>query len=79
MNTRCPPFSHCRLTGATTSEDNAALGSLQASSEAPGQTTGVAGARNTMLVNAATALREGYTDTHDYAPNKVTELYQNCC
>ncbi|MGH0184326.1 UNVERIFIED_CONTAM: hypothetical protein FKN15_014467 [Acipenser sinensis] len=30
---------------ATASEDNAALGSLQASPQAPGQTTGVAGAR----------------------------------
>ncbi|MGH0119882.1 UNVERIFIED_CONTAM: hypothetical protein FKN15_059263 [Acipenser sinensis] len=41
-------FSHCRLTmqppRATASEDNAALGSLQASLQALGQTTGVAGA-----------------------------------
>ncbi|MGH0179467.1 UNVERIFIED_CONTAM: hypothetical protein FKN15_001643 [Acipenser sinensis] len=51
MNTRCPPkrvpsaarfFTHCELTA---SEDNEALGSLQASPQAPGQTTGVAGAR----------------------------------
>ncbi|MGH0127926.1 UNVERIFIED_CONTAM: hypothetical protein FKN15_039283 [Acipenser sinensis] len=35
-----PPCSHLR---ATASEDNAALGSLQASPQAPGQTTGVAG------------------------------------
>ncbi|MGH0117248.1 UNVERIFIED_CONTAM: hypothetical protein FKN15_032215 [Acipenser sinensis] len=52
-STRCPPkcvpsanrfFSHCRLTmqppRATVSEDNAAQGSLQASPQAPGQTTG---------------------------------------
>ncbi|MGH0136084.1 UNVERIFIED_CONTAM: hypothetical protein FKN15_019042 [Acipenser sinensis] len=57
-NTRCTPksvpsadriFTHCRLTmqppRATVSEDNAALGSLQASPQAPGQTTGVTGAR----------------------------------
>ncbi|MGH0178264.1 UNVERIFIED_CONTAM: hypothetical protein FKN15_076892 [Acipenser sinensis] len=41
-------FTHCRLTmqppRATALEDNAALGSLQASPQAPGQTTGVAGA-----------------------------------
>ncbi|MGH0123646.1 UNVERIFIED_CONTAM: hypothetical protein FKN15_012786 [Acipenser sinensis] len=56
-NTRCLPkhmplaarfFTHCRLTmqppRATALEDNAALGSLQASPQAPGQTTGVAGA-----------------------------------
>ncbi|MGH0157387.1 UNVERIFIED_CONTAM: hypothetical protein FKN15_033399 [Acipenser sinensis] len=55
MNTYCPPkrvplaarfFTHCRLTvqppRATASEDNAALGSLQASPQVPGQTTGVA-------------------------------------
>ncbi|MGH0171891.1 UNVERIFIED_CONTAM: hypothetical protein FKN15_014586 [Acipenser sinensis] len=40
-----PPCSHLRATG---SEDNAALSSLQASPQAPGQTTGVAGARPTM-------------------------------
>ncbi|MGH0173385.1 UNVERIFIED_CONTAM: hypothetical protein FKN15_069968 [Acipenser sinensis] len=53
MSTRCPPkcvpsadhfFSNCRLTKqpprATASEDNTALGSLQASPQAPGQTTG---------------------------------------
>ncbi|MGH0129897.1 UNVERIFIED_CONTAM: hypothetical protein FKN15_029239 [Acipenser sinensis] len=58
MNTRCPPkrvpsadrfFTHCGLTmqppRATASEDNTALGSLQASPQAPGQTTGVTGAR----------------------------------
>ncbi|MGH0133661.1 UNVERIFIED_CONTAM: hypothetical protein FKN15_073428 [Acipenser sinensis] len=58
-STRCPPkrvlsadcfFTHCRLTmqppRATVSEDNAALGSLQANPQAPGQTTGVAGARD---------------------------------
>ncbi|MGH0134703.1 UNVERIFIED_CONTAM: hypothetical protein FKN15_014981 [Acipenser sinensis] len=58
-STRCPPkhvpsadrffCSHCRLTmqppRATVSEDNAALGSLQASPPALGQTTGVADAR----------------------------------
>ncbi|XP_058848546.1 junctophilin-3-like isoform X2 [Acipenser ruthenus] len=40
-------FSHCRLTMQPhqSSEDNAALGSLQASPQALGQTTGVAGAR----------------------------------
>ncbi|MGH0139175.1 UNVERIFIED_CONTAM: hypothetical protein FKN15_069027, partial [Acipenser sinensis] len=51
---RCPPkrvlsadcfFTHCRLTmqppRATVSEDNAALGSLQANPQAPGQTTGI--------------------------------------
>ncbi|MGH0134547.1 UNVERIFIED_CONTAM: hypothetical protein FKN15_055532 [Acipenser sinensis] len=56
--TRSPPkrvpsadhiFRHCRFTvqppRATVLEDNAALGSLQASLQAPGQTTGVAGAR----------------------------------
>ncbi|MGH0155291.1 UNVERIFIED_CONTAM: hypothetical protein FKN15_033050 [Acipenser sinensis] len=37
-----PPCSHLRVTA---SEDNVALGSLQASPQAPGQTTGVAGAR----------------------------------
>ncbi|MGH0150114.1 UNVERIFIED_CONTAM: hypothetical protein FKN15_018273 [Acipenser sinensis] len=54
MNTRCPPKppaslhsadSPCSRLRATASEDNAALGSLQASLQAPGQTTGVAGAR----------------------------------
>ncbi|MGH0165362.1 UNVERIFIED_CONTAM: hypothetical protein FKN15_053663 [Acipenser sinensis] len=57
-NTRCPPkrvplavrfFTHCRLTmqppRATATEDNAVLDSLQASPQAPGQTTGVAGAQ----------------------------------
>ncbi|XP_041131206.1 uncharacterized protein LOC121329607 [Polyodon spathula] len=52
-NTRCPPktvllaarfFTHCRLNmkspGATVSEDNTALGSLQVSPVAPDQTTG---------------------------------------
>ncbi|MGH0132442.1 UNVERIFIED_CONTAM: hypothetical protein FKN15_035949 [Acipenser sinensis] len=34
--------SPCRYLRATVSEDNAALGSLQASPQAPGQTTGVA-------------------------------------
>ncbi|MGH0169590.1 UNVERIFIED_CONTAM: hypothetical protein FKN15_057114 [Acipenser sinensis] len=56
--THCPPknvpsatrfFTHCRLTmqqpRATALEDNAALGSLQASPQLPGQTTGVAGGR----------------------------------
>ncbi|MGH0131637.1 UNVERIFIED_CONTAM: hypothetical protein FKN15_061730 [Acipenser sinensis] len=56
--TRFPPkhvpsddhfFTHCRLTTqpprATASVDNAALGSLQASTQVPGQTTGLAGAR----------------------------------
>ncbi|MGH0167042.1 UNVERIFIED_CONTAM: hypothetical protein FKN15_006298 [Acipenser sinensis] len=46
-------FSHCRLTmqppRATASEDNAALGSLQASLQAPVKTTGVTGARQTMV------------------------------
>ncbi|MGH0122025.1 UNVERIFIED_CONTAM: hypothetical protein FKN15_007369 [Acipenser sinensis] len=37
--------SPCSRLRATESEDNAALGSLQASLQAPGQTTGVAGAR----------------------------------
>ncbi|MGH0119902.1 UNVERIFIED_CONTAM: hypothetical protein FKN15_059830 [Acipenser sinensis] len=37
--------THHAANPATESEDNAALGSLQASSQAPGQTTGVAGAR----------------------------------
>ncbi|MGH0128586.1 UNVERIFIED_CONTAM: hypothetical protein FKN15_030175 [Acipenser sinensis] len=58
MNTRCPPKrvpsaaslhsadSPCSRLRATASEDNAALGSLQASPQAPCQTTGVAGARN---------------------------------
>ncbi|MGH0123135.1 UNVERIFIED_CONTAM: hypothetical protein FKN15_026250 [Acipenser sinensis] len=54
-STRCPQkrvpsadrfFTHCRLTmqppRATALEDNAALGSLEASPQAPGQTTGVA-------------------------------------
>ncbi|MGH0162908.1 UNVERIFIED_CONTAM: hypothetical protein FKN15_043833 [Acipenser sinensis] len=54
-NTRCPPnrvpsaariFTRCRLTmqppRGTVLEDNAALGSVQASPQAPGQTTGVA-------------------------------------
>ncbi|MGH0149603.1 UNVERIFIED_CONTAM: hypothetical protein FKN15_048988 [Acipenser sinensis] len=53
MNTRCPPKrvpsaarfftadSPCSRLRATASEDNAALGSLQASPQAPGQTTGV--------------------------------------
>ncbi|MGH0175911.1 UNVERIFIED_CONTAM: hypothetical protein FKN15_017452 [Acipenser sinensis] len=59
MNTRCPLksvpsaahfFTHsadspCSRLRATAWEDNAALGSLQASPQAPGQTTGVAGAR----------------------------------
>ncbi|MGH0126471.1 UNVERIFIED_CONTAM: hypothetical protein FKN15_028318 [Acipenser sinensis] len=62
MNTRCPPkrvpsaacfFTLCRLAcsrlRATESEDNAALGSLQASPQVPSQTTGVAGARSTLL------------------------------
>ncbi|MGH0176365.1 UNVERIFIED_CONTAM: hypothetical protein FKN15_072187 [Acipenser sinensis] len=56
MNTRCPPkrvrqppaslhsaVSPCSRLRATASEDNTALGSLQASPQAPGQTTGVAG------------------------------------
>ncbi|MGH0131257.1 UNVERIFIED_CONTAM: hypothetical protein FKN15_024404 [Acipenser sinensis] len=61
MNTRCPPkrvlsaarfFLHsadspCSHHRATASEDNAAPGSLQASQQAPGQSTGVAGARST--------------------------------
>ncbi|MGH0147313.1 UNVERIFIED_CONTAM: hypothetical protein FKN15_048208 [Acipenser sinensis] len=37
--------SPCSRLRATASEDNPALGSLQASPQAPGQTTGVAGAR----------------------------------
>ncbi|MGH0171786.1 UNVERIFIED_CONTAM: hypothetical protein FKN15_008968 [Acipenser sinensis] len=37
--------SPCSHFTATASEDNAALGSLQASLQAPGQTTGVAGVR----------------------------------
>ncbi|MGH0140766.1 UNVERIFIED_CONTAM: hypothetical protein FKN15_026156 [Acipenser sinensis] len=41
FHTADPPCSHLR---ATVSEDNAALGSLQASLQAPGQTTGVAAA-----------------------------------
>ncbi|MGH0132297.1 UNVERIFIED_CONTAM: hypothetical protein FKN15_059381 [Acipenser sinensis] len=54
MNTRCPPkrvpsavrfFTFCRLIRTTASEDNAALGNLQANPQALGQTTGVAGAR----------------------------------
>ncbi|MGH0147288.1 UNVERIFIED_CONTAM: hypothetical protein FKN15_012799 [Acipenser sinensis] len=54
MNTRCPLkhvplaarfFTLCSRLRATASEDNAALGSLQASPQAPSQTTGVAGAR----------------------------------
>ncbi|MGH0157580.1 UNVERIFIED_CONTAM: hypothetical protein FKN15_034561 [Acipenser sinensis] len=57
-NTRCPPkrvpsadhFFHsagppCSQTRATVSDDNAALGGLQSSPQAPGQSTGVAGAR----------------------------------
>ncbi|MGH0153886.1 UNVERIFIED_CONTAM: hypothetical protein FKN15_025679 [Acipenser sinensis] len=52
MNTRCPPkrvppaarfFTLCRLTVQLPQSYNAALGSLQASPQAPGQTTGVAG------------------------------------
>ncbi|MGH0136965.1 UNVERIFIED_CONTAM: hypothetical protein FKN15_071068 [Acipenser sinensis] len=55
MNPRCPPkhvpsathfFTPCSHLRATASEDNAALGSLQASPQAPGQTTGVAGVRS---------------------------------
>ncbi|MGH0126930.1 UNVERIFIED_CONTAM: hypothetical protein FKN15_028003 [Acipenser sinensis] len=42
FHTADSPCSHPR---ATASEDNAALGQLQASPQAPGQTTGVAGAR----------------------------------
>ncbi|MGH0172528.1 UNVERIFIED_CONTAM: hypothetical protein FKN15_003320 [Acipenser sinensis] len=66
MNTRCPLkcvpsaarfFTHCRLTmqppRATASEDNAALGSLKASPQAPGQITGVAGARYCMSITVA--------------------------
>ncbi|MGH0191795.1 UNVERIFIED_CONTAM: hypothetical protein FKN15_076043 [Acipenser sinensis] len=54
MNTCCPPkcvpsadrfFTPCSHLGATASEDNAARGNLQASPQALGQTTGVAGAR----------------------------------
>ncbi|MGH0153860.1 UNVERIFIED_CONTAM: hypothetical protein FKN15_061926 [Acipenser sinensis] len=69
MNTHCPPkrvpsaarfFTLCRLTmqppQSYSVEDNAALGSLQASPQAPGQTTGVAGAR-------ASALDSEYRDT----------------
>ncbi|MGH0153832.1 UNVERIFIED_CONTAM: hypothetical protein FKN15_046660 [Acipenser sinensis] len=57
-NTRCPPkrvpsadrffslcWPACSQPRATVSEDSAALGSLQASSQAPGQSTEVAGAR----------------------------------
>ncbi|MGH0163781.1 UNVERIFIED_CONTAM: hypothetical protein FKN15_058537 [Acipenser sinensis] len=40
-----PPCSHLR---ATTSEDHAALGNLQTGLQAPGQSTGVAGARPAM-------------------------------
>ncbi|MGH0148794.1 UNVERIFIED_CONTAM: hypothetical protein FKN15_020879 [Acipenser sinensis] len=40
--------SPCSHLNATASEDNAALGSLQASPQAPGQTTGVAVARPAM-------------------------------
>ncbi|MGH0138839.1 UNVERIFIED_CONTAM: hypothetical protein FKN15_029096 [Acipenser sinensis] len=42
FHTADSPCSHLR---GVASEDNAALGSLQASPEAPDQTTGVAGAR----------------------------------
>ncbi|XP_041088351.1 uncharacterized protein LOC121302437 [Polyodon spathula] len=42
LHTAGPPCSQHR---ATASEDNAALGSLQASSQAPGKITGVAGAQ----------------------------------
>ncbi|MGH0115220.1 UNVERIFIED_CONTAM: hypothetical protein FKN15_070740, partial [Acipenser sinensis] len=42
FHTADSPCSHPR---ATASEDNAALGQLQASPQAPGQTTGVAGAQ----------------------------------
>ncbi|MGH0117257.1 UNVERIFIED_CONTAM: hypothetical protein FKN15_032224, partial [Acipenser sinensis] len=71
--TRCPPkrvpsadrfFSYCRLTmqppRATASEDNAALGCLQASPQAPGQTKAVAGARVIfhLLVNKTSAGRD---------------------
>ncbi|MGH0165570.1 UNVERIFIED_CONTAM: hypothetical protein FKN15_066488 [Acipenser sinensis] len=45
FHTADSPCSHPR---ATASENNAALGQLQASPQAPGQTTGVAGARLTM-------------------------------
>ncbi|MGH0121481.1 UNVERIFIED_CONTAM: hypothetical protein FKN15_023779 [Acipenser sinensis] len=44
FHTANPPCSHL---SATASEDNAALGSLQASPQAPGQTTGLAGAQTT--------------------------------
>ncbi|MGH0184542.1 UNVERIFIED_CONTAM: hypothetical protein FKN15_024198 [Acipenser sinensis] len=46
--------SPCSRLRATASEDNAALGSLQACPQAPGQTTGVAGAR--MLMAALEAV-----------------------
>ncbi|MGH0153639.1 UNVERIFIED_CONTAM: hypothetical protein FKN15_052373 [Acipenser sinensis] len=51
MRCRQPPTSlhsadsPCSRLRATASNDNAALGNLQASPQAPGQTTGVAGAR----------------------------------
>ncbi|MGH0176981.1 UNVERIFIED_CONTAM: hypothetical protein FKN15_074241 [Acipenser sinensis] len=45
VQTQIVPDSPCSCLRATASEDNAALGSLQASPQAPGQTTGVAGAR----------------------------------
>ncbi|MGH0138929.1 UNVERIFIED_CONTAM: hypothetical protein FKN15_035620 [Acipenser sinensis] len=41
--------SPCSNLRATVSEDNAALGSLQASPQEPGQTTGVTGARSAFL------------------------------
>ncbi|MGH0123937.1 UNVERIFIED_CONTAM: hypothetical protein FKN15_015531 [Acipenser sinensis] len=70
----CPPkrvlsadrfFTHCKLTmqppRATALEDNAAPGSLQASLQAPGQTTGVAGARPRLEDNKGTPQRQtGY-------------------
>ncbi|MGH0158855.1 UNVERIFIED_CONTAM: hypothetical protein FKN15_057421 [Acipenser sinensis] len=71
MNTRCPPkrvpssrplFFHavdspCSHPRATASEDNAALWQLQASPQAPGQTTGVAGARFQMAGNGVRSCR----------------------
>ncbi|MGH0128794.1 UNVERIFIED_CONTAM: hypothetical protein FKN15_046606 [Acipenser sinensis] len=61
LETGDSPCSHPR---ATASEDNAALEQLQASPQAPGQTTGVAGARSDMSSASNTLAREFLTDVH---------------
>ncbi|MGH0160582.1 UNVERIFIED_CONTAM: hypothetical protein FKN15_054661 [Acipenser sinensis] len=51
----CRPL--CSQPRATASEDNAALSSLQASPQAPGQSTGVAGAQPTMQPTQSYSVR----------------------